>query len=150
MALTVQQIFERAIFIMDEQGDDGKVITSDTEEYKNRTVGIVNTLIQECYPYSDTFRIPKRSGTRGVAEFVKSMDDEVDLDDFICGSVMPHGLASYLLSTEDKDLSNFFYQRYQELLRQARDGVLAESEDIFDVYAPSGHSIGFERFSRWG
>ena len=149
MALTVQQIFDRAIFIMDEQSSTGSTDTTDTSDYKSRTVGIINTLIQECYPYSDTFTRPKKANRRGVADFVTSMDDEVDLDDYICGSVMPHGLASYLLSTEDKDLSNFFYQRYQELLMKARDGVLAESEDIFDVYAPSGHSIGFDRFSHW-
>ena len=149
MALTVQQIFDRAIFIMDEQSSEGRTTTTDTLDYQERTVGIINTLIQECYPYSDTFSRPKKANRRGVADFVADMKDEVDLDDYICGSVMPHGLASYLLSTEDKDLSNFFYQRYQELLMKARDGVLAESEDIYDVYAPSGHPIEYGRFSRW-
>ena len=46
MTITVQQVFDQAIHLMDEQNETtGATITADTAEYKSRTISILNTAI---------------------------------------------------------------------------------------------------------
>lgn len=53
---TIQQVFDMAIHLMDEQNESsGATVTSDTNEYKVRTISILNTIMPGLYPYSDTY-----------------------------------------------------------------------------------------------
>lgn len=53
--MTVQQVFDMAIHIVDEQSEStGATITVDTEEYKFRTISILNAVIPRLFPYSET------------------------------------------------------------------------------------------------
>lgn len=47
----VSDVFDAAMSIMDELSDSGKPQTTDTDEYKYRTVSIINTMIAELYPF---------------------------------------------------------------------------------------------------
>lgn len=148
MARSAQNIFDTAIALMDEVDESGATDTSDTLEYKNRTILILNILVQELYPYSDTFKKPK-AGKRNTANVLSRMTDYVDLDDYIASAVLPYGLAAHLLLEENPTAANYFQQRYDELkMRLRTEGLLAESEDIEDVYG-SGNGIGFEWTTRW-
>jgi hypothetical protein len=69
---------------------------------------------------------------------------EIDLDDYICRSVMPYGLAAHLLLDENPSTAGFFQQRYDELKAQLSRGLPAESEDIIDVYG------GIEPYNEFG
>lgn len=146
---SAQSVFDTAIALMDEVDETGATDTPDTAEYKNRTVLILNILIQELYPYSDTYKKPKKSGRRNTADSISGMADDIDLDDYICGAVLPYGLAAHLLLEENPTAANYFQQRYDELKSRLRDGLLAESEDIEDVYSSGGNGIGFEWTTRW-
>ena len=147
MARSCQEIFETAIALMDELDEEGNADTQDTAEYKNRTVMILNILSQELYPYSDTYDTPTDS-SRSTTHFMRTMEDYPDLDDYICGAILPYGLAAHLLMEEDPTAANFFQQRYEDLKQKLREGRLAASEDIEDVYS-SGTGIGFEWTTRW-
>ena len=150
MARSAQNVFDTAIALIDEVDETGATDTSDTLEYKNRTVHILNILIQELYPYSATYRKPT-SGKRSTARIISKMADYLDLDDYISTAVIPYGLAAHLLLEENPTAANYFQQRYDELKARLREGfgLLAESEDIEDVYSNSSNGIGIEWTTRW-
>ena len=51
----VQQVFDTAIYLMDEQSEtSGNTLITDTNEYKFRTLSICNAVLPSLYPYSDT------------------------------------------------------------------------------------------------
>ena len=151
--ITGMDVFQRAITMMDELNDAGQYRHEDTVEYQNRTLAILNTLQNELYQYSDTF--PKwqewESGRRPVLLPLTSLSDEIDLDDYCAGTVLPYGLAAHLLLDENPTSAGFFQQRYDELKAQLMRGAgkLAESEDIVDVYGPNGGLHPYNEFSRW-
>lgn len=146
-------VFKSAMALMDEMD------SNDYGEYTVRAVNILNGLIQECYPYSDTYVKPTKARSRSVAEMLQVEDiteatDPLNLDDYITFTVLPYGLAAHLFIDDNPTSAQFFQQRYEELLeRLKREGMLAESEDIYDVYSSradgSGNGIGFEWTTRW-
>lgn len=109
-------IFDKAIYLMDEQNEkNGQTRNQDTEEYRNRTLGILNVLRHEVYPWSDTFAIGE-DGRRALCPEIKEFDQILDIDDAIAQTVLPYGLAAHLLAGENDTLAAFFNQRYTELL----------------------------------
>lgn len=146
---TAQNVFEAAIAVMDEQNGQGVADHSDTLEYKNRTLKILNMLRGELYPYSDSYEVIEGNG-RPIAAEIVDFDTPIELDDYICQSVMPYGLAAHLLMAEDPTSANFCQQRYDELKNGLRRGYPSNgSEDIVDVYGSRGGISPYQEFSRW-
>ena len=151
--ITGQNVLERAITVMDELADSGKYRHADTKEYEDRTRPILNILINELYPYSDTF--PKwqewESGRRPVLMPLDSLYDTIDLDDYCAGTVLPYGLVAHLLLAEDPSTAGFAQQRYEALLLGLKrgEGRLSVSEDVVDVYGPKGGIHPYNEHSRW-
>ena len=57
--VTVQQVYDIAIHLMDEQDENsGATSTIDTTEYKLRTISILNSIIPSLYAYSGTYVQP--------------------------------------------------------------------------------------------
>ena len=104
-------IFDRAMQLMDEQ--NGRL--GDTEDYRSRTLGILNILRHELYPYSDTFEVGE-NGKRVICPELKTMEQPIDLDDAVAQGVMPYGLAAHLLVGENDQMASFLFQRYAELV----------------------------------
>jgi len=146
------EVFSRAIKMMDEQSDSGDALWGDTVEYRVRAVEILNVLINECYPYSDTFAISE-PGKRPICRPLTTLDagddetqnDEIDLDDGIAGTVLPYGLAAELAKNDDAVLGNYFLQRYQELLARFGRNIPAVWDTIDDVYG----IVDPVSFGRW-
>lgn len=140
---TVQAVFDKAMMLIDAQNEStGSTMTSDTKEYQVRAVGILNTLLDEVYPCSDTFRYGE-DGTRPALDDLVSFTDELDLDSRIVRSVLPNGLAAKLLSEENPSMANYFQQCYEEQLERARRSIPAEFETIDD------YGIEYGEFGRW-
>ncbi len=56
MARRVQEIYDKAIHLIDAQNENnGSTVTSDTLEYRVRACELLNTLLNEAYPFSDTY-----------------------------------------------------------------------------------------------
>ena len=145
MATTAQWVFEKAMHLMDEVNEStGQADTSDTKEYKNRALPILNILRIECFPASDTYQVTE-PGKRPVCPEIEDFDSEIGLDDGICQGVLPYGLAAHLLLDENPAVASYFQQRYEELLNAAKRGIPAGSEDIVDLYG----GIEMGRFARW-
>lgn len=141
---TVKYIFDQAIKLMDEQSDTGASEWADTEEYKNRALAIMNVLIGECYPFSDTYRVDV-PGKRPICQPVASMNSVVFLDDSLAKTVLPYGLASELIKNDDPTMGNYFLQRYQELLARHAKSLPAQWDAIEDVYG----GLQFNQFAGW-
>ena len=146
---TAQDIFDEAMGLMDEVNETtGATDTADTKEYKNRTLFILNILRGELYPYSDTF-VTNDRGFRPIVDPIEDFDTPIDLDDYICETVMPYGLASHLLLDENPSAAGFFQQRYEELRDKLARGLPATSEDITDVYFGNNGGYEFDWIARW-
>lgn len=144
---TAQTVFDIAMGMMDEV-QNGQTDTADTKEYKDRTLLILNALVGELYPYSDTYTTEDAEG-RPIAAYIRDFNRPIDLDDYICRSVMPYGLAAHLLLDENPTSASFFQQRYEELVRGLRSGIPTASEDIVDVYGGCGGIEPYNEFSAW-
>lgn len=146
MATTAQRVFDIAMGLMDEVNENsGATDTADTKEYKQRTLLILTALRGELYPYSDTYtrEIP---GKRPIAMPITNFTDPIGLDDFLCQSIMPYGLAAQLLLNEDASAASFLQQRYEELIARYGRGIPQNSESITDLYGGIEHG----EYSVWG
>lgn len=155
---TVQEVFDIAIRLMDEQNEStGSTDTVDTKEYRLRTPSLLNSLLDRAYPASDTWpgtveemdeagNVRRR---RPVCPKVTAMEDEIGLDERLCTGVLPYGLAALLLMEEDKIRAEFFWQTFLEQLAEAMAGVPSGAESVEDCYGFLADQIEYGRFSRW-
>ena len=139
--ITIQQVFDMAIHMMDEQSENnGNTNTSDTREYKYRTVSILNVLLQQLYPYSDTcdHNVPGRPVCPALIapESGKEPDmtQVLPLDDVLSTGVLPYGLAGHLLSVENESLSAWFLARYSQAFTDLRNKIPGSFEPIPTPY----------------
>lgn len=146
---SVQAIFDKAMYLIDAQNEGtGNTVNTDTREYQVRTIGILNSLIDEVYPYSDTYPVPT-DGTRPALEDITDFSDEPDLDAMLLRQVLPCGLAAKLLSEENPSLANYFQQLYEEALRRAmRRPACFEAVGEDEAALPYG-GIEYGQFARW-
>ena len=161
---TAQWVFEATMTLIDELSDSGSADTSDTVEYKNKMLYLINILRGELYPYSDTYR-NRADNKRPIVDPIMNFTDIIDLDDYICQTVMPYGIAAHLMLDENPSVAAYCQQRYEELLRKLEKGFAQESQDIVDVYSyggggyydpetgewinTGGNGIGFEWTTHW-
>lgn len=135
---TAQMVFDLTMALMDEMSETGATDTSDTKEYKNRTLNILNVLRGELYPYSDTYQ-EEDTGERPISIAIQNFTDYISLDDYICQSILPYGLAAHLLLDENPSSASFFQQKYDELKAGLARGIPKTSEDIEDIYGGFSH-----------
>lgn len=145
---TAQDVFEKAMSIMDELSDEGQADTADTAEYKNRTLFILNVLAGELYPYSDTFEYGD-DGVRPIVAVIEDFDDNIGLDDYCCRSILPYGLVAHLWLDENPTGASYCQQRYDELKATLSRGLPQVSEDITDVYGLNGGLWPYNEFGMW-
>ena len=141
---TVQGIFDKAMYLIDAQNEStGSTTSGDTKEYRVRTIGILNNLLDVVYPASSTY--PTDGDGRPALDDITGFEDEIDLDPRILRDILPNGLAAHLLSEENPGLANYFQQLYQEaLLRAMRRPTAFDNQ----ANAPYG-GIEHTQFSRW-
>ena len=138
--VTVQQVFDMAIHIIDEQNETtGETVTVDTNEYKYRTISILNSVIPRLYPYSGTYKQSKKgrpAPSQLDAENYKNPDFEqvIPLDDVLSLALLPYFLAAQLVSAENTDLANWCMNLYNSHFADLRDKVPAEFESISMPY----------------
>lgn len=138
---TVQQVFDMSIHLMDEQSEtNGGTQTTDTQEYKFRTLSILNAIIPGLYPYSDTYE-PTGAGRPLCPLLVIPSDhskpdftQSIPLDDALAAGVLPYALAAHLLAGENTELSAWFMNRYHESFVELRSKIPGTFEPITAPY----------------
>ena len=140
MNITVQQVFDQAIHLMDEQNEqNGSTVTVDTQEYKSRTISILNTAIPRLYPYSSNY--DRSAAGRPAANILKCGDyrnpdftQVIMIDDDLCLGLLPFYLAAQLLSGENEALAAWFMTQYRESLNDFKRNIPASFEPISTPY----------------
>lgn len=171
---TAQEVFDIAIRLMDAQNEStGSTRTADTKEYMVRAPSLLNSILDRAYPASDNYPgavygAQRQRGAWGESEQgsgageagfaaarrpvmpkLKALEDEIELDDYICTGVLPYGLAGLLLTEENPAMSDFFWQTFLEQLELARRSLPSREESVEDTYGALWDGIEFGRFSRW-
>lgn len=136
---TIQQVFDQAIHMMDEQSEStGTTNTNDTTEYKFRTISILNTIMPTLYPYSDTCNTVYGRPVCPplVVTDYRNPDftQPIPLDDALSMGVLPYALAGHLLAGENEGLSMWFMSRYNQVFADIRSRAAASFEPIFTPY----------------
>ena len=137
---TVQQVFDQAIHLMDEQSENtGATGTTDTQEYKYRTISILNSIMPSLYPFSDTYDtdVPGRPVCPAlIADSYSNPDftQQIPLDDTLARGVLPFALAAYLLAPENQELSAVFKAQYQQTFADLRNRIPRAFEPISTPY----------------
>ena len=138
--VTVQQIFDIAIHLMDEQHENnGATASVDTNEYKFRTISILNSVIPALYPFSGNYS-PAASGRSSPRQIYADdyknpdFDQSIPLDDTLSLTCLPYYLAAQLLSAENETLAAWFMNRYREAFNDLRNRVAADFEPIAMPY----------------
>lgn len=125
MATTAQDVFDRAIALMD--------AADESSEYRDRALFIINTLQGELFRYSDTYAAT--SGVRPVCPEISRYDVTLEIDDFLARTILPYGLAYHLLAIDgDSTGASLYLQRYQELIALQGGAVPTVSADIENIY----------------
>ena len=143
MSTTAQWVFETAMHLMDELAGT-LADAAHTREYKTRTPFILNVLLDECASASDTYKA-LQPGQRPICPPVESMEDELPLDDGVCRTVLPYGLAAQLYLQEDPVSARSWWDIFQENLALLSAARPARVEDIADVYGGIEHG----RYGKW-
>ena len=102
---------------------------------------------------ADYFTKTSKANRRAVHPPVTAFTDTVYMDDFICMSALPAGLAALFVYDEDTSKYNAFWGDYMNRLAQARATLPAADgfEDIENPYSFGGLGAGIEygEFGRW-
>ena len=138
--MTVQQVFDMAIHIVDEQSEStGATLTEDTDEYKFRTISILNSIIPALAPYSTGYE--SEPGQRPYGGLLYVFDNSnpdfiqwIPLDDTLCATLLPYYLAAKLMATENEALSTLCMNQYRESFNDLKNKVPAEFERIPTPY----------------
>lgn len=112
--LTVQQVYDMAIMLMNEQDDStGATNSSELDGYKYRALPLINILVSDLYNISDTTTFP--ATTKPVPLLLTAFTDGVDLDDRLATNVLPYGLAGLLYRGENDVVASFLWNEYYRL-----------------------------------
>lgn len=126
---TVQDVFDAAICLMGEQSG-AATCTADTASYQARTVPILNTLLPALYPFSSTW-----SGSQPVCPALTGdFQQTLPVDDTLGRSVAPYALAANLLSSEDRELAEWFRKQYTYRLSELQRRLPGRWEPISMPY----------------
>lgn len=133
--LTGNDVFAAAMALSDNL-KNGLADNSDTADYKDRAVMLINMLGQDLFQYSDT--VTAVAGLRPVFPRVAAMTEPIALDDGLALGVMPHGLVALLLSDENAALANYHEQKYTE--KKAHLKIPNAWQPIDDLYGINDYS----------
>jgi hypothetical protein len=138
--ITVQQVFDMAIHLMDEQNEqNGHTRHADTDEYRYRTISILNSVIPALYPYSGNYKSGSTGRPRSPLLYTEDYENPdfeqgIPLDDDLSAALLPYYLAGQLTAVENDALSSFFMARYREVFYDIRNKLPASFEPISTPY----------------
>ncbi|MET0017134.1 hypothetical protein [Oscillibacter sp.] len=136
--MTVQDVFDKAIRLMDEQNEStGATATTDTKEYLVRTPDILDSILA---------RVSLAVGEPYVR--VAAPGEKIELADAVVSGVLPYYLASALIAIESQDssLASYFSSTGDAALSVISARInKAEAAQVEDVYG----GIEYGEFALW-
>lgn len=122
MEIKARDVYNSALAIMNER---------DSEHYSDRALPILNTLIGQCWAFSEEHDYGAHSHWKPLTQ----MDNVIDGVDISLGlSAMPYGLAGMLYIDEDPVRAGSWWDIWQEGVAMFKRNRPAEFEEIVDIY----------------
>lgn len=110
--MLAEDIFKITMAMIDEMLTSGDLDAEATSEYRAKAPSILTMLQNELIGIDNRFReISERIEPVAIEE----LSQTVQLDAVKASTLLTNGLAAHLMLHEDKDLANFFEQRYEEM-----------------------------------
>ena len=110
--MLAEDIFKITMAMIDEMLTSGDLDAEATAEYRAKAPSILTMLQNELIGIDNRFReISERIEPVAIEE----LSQTVQLDAVKASTLLTNGLAAHLMLHEDKDLANFFEQRYEEM-----------------------------------
>jgi len=130
---TGQQIFDMAMVLIDEQDPrTGATDRSENSEFRVRSAGILNLLMQEVCPLDAEWT---RARERGASpRIVTGLENPLDMSDRVSRGLLPYGLAGLLVLEENPACAQCFLSKYASLKEEFRRGAGACIERVVDRY----------------
>lgn len=120
--ITARQVFDMACVLIDEVSESGIILQENPEYFKTKTKNILTQLQTELLP----------SSVNPVV--ITDLNDNLLVSDREALLILPYGLATHLLLTDDPNTASFFNDRYEELKKKRP----AQRVAITDVYGVLG------------
>ncbi len=111
--MTGREIYEKSLALIGERGD------GNAEGFADRAPKLINLFLAELRELDCTLR-GEKCAPQGSAMRIDSLDQEIGYADAITASLIPLGLAAFLLHEEEPARAGFFYQLYSRQADQLR------------------------------
>lgn len=146
MAVTPREVFELTVALMDELSwPAGEADVAENRDFKARVLPLLTLLQGECVPFCEGYALAD-GGRRPACPPVTDFEAPIPgLDDTMCRTVLPYGLAAHLLLEENPSAAAFFQQKYSENRALMRALLPVTPGGVEDVYGGVEHSS----FGRW-
>ena len=142
---TGSNVFDMAMVLIDEQDPrTGATDRSENVEYKVRSPGLLNTLMQELCVLDAEWRAARNAGA--VPGLVACLDDSLDLSDRVCRGILPYGLAGLLTLEENPACAQYFLSKYERLKEDLKHGTRAKWEKL----NAAQDGVEWGQFGSWG
>lgn len=126
--MTGTDVFERAMDLCALRGaNDSR--SEDTEDLRERAVGLLNVLLGELHPLEE-----RLTGRKKPVQELYSLEETPDVCDEIAAGLLPYALAALLIAQEDTEL----YTVLQAHVRETKQALLRDGASrrhrIVEVY----------------
>ncbi len=128
MKISANTIYEAALGLLGLIGTDGRPCAA-ADSLRQNALACLNSVIAEVSGYNETL-----TGSLITPARLGSLNDEIDCDEFLCGSVIPFGLARRLAVRFDPELAAFYKSEFYDSLKLLRTRFKAKGEAIGEVY----------------
>ena len=110
--MLAEDIFKVTMAMIDEMLTSGDLDAEATAEYRAKAPSILTMLQNELIGIENRYR-EKENYIYPVP--IESLEQTVQVDAIKASTLLTNGLAAHLMLHEDKNLANFFEQRYEEM-----------------------------------
>lgn len=104
---TANEIYRKSLALI------GEVESEENLIFRDRAVQMINLMLAETYEMDLALK-GEEYPLDGTVPQIRDLSDRLNFSEVILFSLMPLGLAGYLLNEEEPDRSNFFLQLYQK------------------------------------
>ncbi len=122
MSVTVKQVYDAALVLIDEVLENGNIVADQPKYYQSKSLSILTSLQAELLPVTVEPVI------------LKDLSDQLLLTNRICLTVLPYGLAAHLLIQDDPNSASFYNARFEELKKKTATTIIP----ITDIYNVAG------------
>ena len=129
--MTGEKVFNDTMALIDEMLSTGELDEESVAEYRAKAPSILTVLQAELVGIENRFRKPE---DYIYPVPIETLNQAFQVDDIKAATLLTYGLAAHLMLHEDKNLANFFEQKYQEEKGMFLKPTPRQPESRRDVY----------------